>query len=230
MVKQEELPVLVWVDGTQAKPHWMLDRAEMLVGRDASNEIVIPVRQISRQHLRVLRRGSEYYIEDLRSKNGTWVNGIRLQGLQLLYDGDEIRIGKNILLLYVGSGATAPATAPLVREKTAPLYSANHRLQLNRVQRQVSFRGKLLVPPLSAAQFYLLEALYDKQGGVCQREEIVAAVWPDAIGVGVSQQAIGALVRRLRHRLQELDPEHQYIITRRGHGFRLDNPPDELSA
>ncbi len=40
---------------------------------------------------------------------------------------------------------------------------------------------------------------------------------------GVSEQAIDAPVRRLRDRIAELDPEHQSIITVRGHGFRLDN-------
>jgi DNA-binding response OmpR family regulator len=52
----------------------------------------------------------------------------------------------------------------------------------------------------------------------------VETVWPEAMGEGVSEQAIDALVRRLRDRLNEIDPEHQYVITVRGHGFRLENP------
>ncbi|MFZ4813533.1 MAG: winged helix-turn-helix domain-containing protein, partial [Phototrophicaceae bacterium] len=40
-------------------------------------------------------------------------------------------------------------------------------------------------------------------------------------GEGVSEQAIDALVRRLRDRLAEVDPDTQYIVTMRGHGFRL---------
>jgi DNA-binding response OmpR family regulator len=38
-----------------------------------------------------------------------------------------------------------------------------------------------------------------------------------------SEQAIDALVRRLRDRIAEIDPEHQYIITVKGHGFRFEN-------
>jgi DNA-binding response OmpR family regulator len=49
----------------------------------------------------------------------------------------------------------------------------------------------------------------------------VAAVWPDALEEGVSEQAIDALVRRLRDRLAELDKDHEYVATVRGHGFRL---------
>jgi DNA-binding winged helix-turn-helix (wHTH) protein len=38
---------------------------------------------------------------------------------------------------------------------------------------------------------------------------------------------LDALVRRLRDRLSAIDNDHQYIITIRGHGLRLDNPPVE---
>jgi DNA-binding response OmpR family regulator len=56
------------------------------------------------------------------------------------------------------------------------------------------------------------------------RQEVVENVWPESIGAGVSEQAIDALIRRLRDRLDECDPSHSYIVTVRGHGFRLDNP------
>ena len=45
---------------------------------------------------------------------------------------------------------------------------------------------------------------------------MVEAVWPDAMGAGVSEQAIDALVRRLRDRLAKLDEEHKYVVTVRG--------------
>jgi DNA-binding response OmpR family regulator len=78
-------------------------------------------------------------------------------------------------------------------------------------------------PSLSAPQFRFLELLYENAGRVCTREEVINAVWQDEDGVGVTEQAIDALVRRVRDRLEELDPEHQYVATVRGHGFRLDN-------
>ncbi|MBK9052104.1 MAG: helix-turn-helix domain-containing protein [Chloroflexi bacterium] len=49
-------------------------------------------------------------------------------------------------------------------------------------------------------------------------------VWPETGGMGVTEQAIDALVRRLRDRLVELD-DFNYIVTVREHGFRLDNSP-----
>ncbi len=58
------------------------------------------------------------------------------------------------------------------------------------------------------------------------REELIQAVWGEE-AFGVTEQAFDALVRRLRERLAEIDPHHHYILTVRGHGLRLDNPPAE---
>jgi DNA-binding winged helix-turn-helix (wHTH) protein len=88
----------------------------------------------------------------------------------------------------------------------------------------VKIQGKELLPPLSLAQFRLLEALYDADGAVVDRDAIVDVVWPGTDGIGVTEQAIDALVRRLRDRLAELD-DYDYVVTIRGHGFRLDNEP-----
>ena len=56
------------------------------------------------------------------------------------------------------------------------------------------------------------------------RDELIAAIW-GADAIEVSAQALDALVRRLRDRLAEIDPTHAYIVSVRGHGLRLDNPP-----
>lgn len=196
----------------------------MVLGRDESCDIVIPVRQISRQHLRLHSDKGACVVEDLRSKNGTWVNGFRLTGMRELEDGDEIRVAKDIRLRFVGSGATAPSTTRVLPDMIPSGAVTGLRLRLDPESRQVMIKDTVLDPPLSLPQYRLLEILFASQGGVCSRNDVVETVWPDAMGLGVSEQAIDALVRRLRDRLTELDGEHQYIVTVRGHGFRLDNP------
>ena len=84
--------------------------------------------------------------------------------------------------------------------------------------------GDLLSVAL-AQQFKMLWLLYESKGQVVTRPDLVAVVWGDDQAVGVSDQALDALIRRLRDRLAALDPTHQYIVTVRGHGIRLDNPP-----
>jgi DNA-binding response OmpR family regulator len=89
--------------------------------------------------------------------------------------------------------------------------------------RRVWIGQRELVPPLSAPQFKLIKALYDQQGKVVSRGDLIMAVWGSVEAMGVSEQALDALVRRLRERLAMIDPEHDYIVTVRGHGLRLDN-------
>ncbi len=223
----DEFPVIVWLDGSLSNPHWVVDSPEMLLGRDDGCDIVIPVRQISRQHVKIMLEGGACVIEDMRSKNGTWVNGYRLTGMRQLEDGDEIRIAKDIRLRFVGSGATAPATTRVLPDVIPSGAMTGLRMRLDPESREVVIRNEPVDPPLSLPQYRLLEILFASQGGVCSRSDVMDAVWPDAMGLGVSEQAIDALVRRLRDRLAEIDSEHQYIVTVRGHGFRLDNPQDE---
>ena len=77
------------------------------------------------------------------------------------------------------------------------------------------------------SQFQLLDLLYEKQDRVVPRKEIIAEIWGADNAVEVSEQALDALVRRLRDRLAAIDPSHPFIITIRGHGLRLANPPKE---
>ncbi len=86
---------------------------------------------------------------------------------------------------------------------------------------------QLIDPPLSALQFHVLRVLYENQGQVVDRHQLVVNAWGEDQAVGVSDQALDALLRRLRDRIAEIDPAYLYIITLRGHGIRLENPPVE---
>ena len=84
---------------------------------------------------------------------------------------------------------------------------------------------RLIDPPLSALQFHVLRVLYENQGQVVDRQQLVTNVWGEEQAVGVSDQALDALLRRLRDRIAAQSiREHPYIITVRGHGIRLENP------
>jgi DNA-binding response OmpR family regulator len=170
---------------------------------------------VSRYHAKIIHDSGRYSLQDLDSKNGTHLNGQPVKGTVSLNDGDEIQIALCVRLLFVGTDATVPLTFE-------PVQRAGN-LELDKRQRSVRVKGIVLDPPLSLAQFRLIEALYDASGAVVDREAIVDIVWPGTDGMGVTEQAIDALVRRLRDRLAELDSEHEYIVTVRGHGFRLDN-------
>lgn len=220
MTEAADKPVLIIHEGEKAGQRWTIHDDELVIGRGGECGLVLPERQVSREHIRIYRGPDSYYLEDLDSKNGTWVNGRQVKATTVpLRDGDEIQIALAVKITFVGSEATAPL---LVDE----LPGTGGRLQLNRDSRRAFIGGAEVDPPLSLPQYRLLELLYDGAGAVRTRDEVIEAVWPDAVGEGVSEQAIDALVRRLRDRIAEVDPYQQYIVTVRGHGFRLDNPSD----
>ncbi len=66
---------------------------ENVLGRDDDASIVISMKSISRRHARIVVSGDVATLEDLGSKNGTWVRGRRIAGPTALADGDEIRLG-----------------------------------------------------------------------------------------------------------------------------------------
>jgi hypothetical protein len=217
-IQQSEHPILIELqEDYKPRQHWALLNPEVTIGRGEESDIIIPKRQISRQHIRIFTDGEHYHVQDLDSKNGTWLNSHQIKGTHRLNDGDEIHLALVVRLQFIDSGATAPLPFD-------PPASISGRLRLSREARRVFIDDQELDPPLSPPQYRLLELLYVHSGSVCSRDAVVETVWPDARnGEGVSEQAIDALVRRLRDRLAELDDTHQYIVTMRGHGFRLVN-------
>ncbi len=213
---EDEVAMLLLQRGGQGGQRWRLDADEVIIGRSPECDIILPDRQVSRRHARIFRRGDQYFLEDLGSKNGTWVNGQPVQDPVPLQDGDEIQVALRFKLAFVGAGATAPLDVTIPTAPTQGLF-------VDVEGRRVFINGREVTPPLSPAQFRFLELLWQAHGGVVSREEIVRHVWADADAAGVTEQAIDALVRRLRERLAEYDPEHMYIVTVRGQGFRLQN-------
>ncbi len=211
-----EKPVLIVREGQLTGQRWTIENDVFVIGRGNDCQIILPERQVSRHHVKILQRDGGYVLQDLGSKNGTHINGVKIQGAVPLQDGDEIQIALAVKLVFVGSDATLPLTFD------PPTLQGD--LVIDEAQRAVFIKEEEMSPPLSLAQFRLLQLLYDAKGAVCSRDDIVDVVWPETGGLGVSEQAIDALVRRLRDRLSEVD-EHNYIVTVRGHGFRLDNEP-----
>ena len=74
MSEANEKPVLIILEGEQAGQRWTIEGDEFVIGRGAECDLILPERQVSREHLRIYRQGNDFYVEDLGSKNGTWVN------------------------------------------------------------------------------------------------------------------------------------------------------------
>jgi two-component system, cell cycle response regulator len=94
------VPILVVLDGESVGQRFILNKSETIIGRRENNEICFFDNLISRNHSKITialtKEGSVEFsavIEDLESMNGTYVNGVKIQGPYVLKDGDKITIG-----------------------------------------------------------------------------------------------------------------------------------------
>jgi DNA-binding winged helix-turn-helix (wHTH) protein len=214
----KDLPVLVCQAGPLNGERRSIDK-EIVIGRDPGCDLVIPDRQVSRYHARISLRDNGAMLEDLGSKNGTFYEGDRVEAPIFLQDGALIQIALVQNLVFLSSDATIPLLGGV-----SPNLEANAgRLYLDGRSRRVWIGKEEVLPPLSVSQFRLLQVLFEQQGQVVARDELVHAIWGEEEAFGVSEEAVDALVRRLRDRLANYDPGHAYIITIRGHGLRFEN-------
>ena len=101
---------LVMRSGPSVGKVYPLDKAELFVGRDLNNDIVINDPEISRRHSRLFNQGNGIAIEDLGSTNGTFLNGQRLVGPQLLRPGDMVTFGERLSMVFESSEVDQDAT------------------------------------------------------------------------------------------------------------------------
>lgn len=92
---KQDSPKLVQLNSKVTPCVWTLAQGSgpLVIGRDHECHITLPISLISRQHCIIYRDGGSYIVEDLNSKNGTFVNGTPCRSLRVLNSGDEIQIG-----------------------------------------------------------------------------------------------------------------------------------------
>jgi DNA-binding winged helix-turn-helix (wHTH) protein len=210
-----DLPVLVCQAGPLNGDRQAIDK-EIIIGRDPECSLVIPDRQVSRFHARITPKERGVLLEDLGSKNGTFYDGKRIEEPVFLQDGGSIQIALVQNIVFLSSDATIPLLGSQSEASSGKLF-------LDGRSRRIWIGKEEVLPPLSVSQFRLIQVLYEQEGKVVPREELIHAIWGSEESFGVSEEAVDALVRRLRDRLASYDPGHAYIITIRGHGLRFEN-------
>ncbi|GAC1363581.1 MAG: winged helix-turn-helix domain-containing protein [Herpetosiphon sp.] len=192
--------------------HW--DQPSMSVGRDPQNELVIDHKLASRRHARFERDDSNFFIRDLESTNGTYLNGQPITGAHLLHNNDEVWIADTVIV-FRDPEATMKGPMPAVNRHVA---EPDEELRVDSRAKEIWLRGKLLDPPLTAKEFQLLELLYKHKGEVISKEGIAEGVWDYEV---YDYNAIDALVYRLRHRIESDPSNPRYLVTVRGFGYKL---------
>lgn len=102
-----EIAILV---NAQTGHEFNLQRYSVSLGREIGNDVVLTTdKAISRQHAIVLCIDQQFFVEDMASKNGTWLNGILVAHRAKLNSGDEIRLGMTrLLFLLIPEKLTSP--------------------------------------------------------------------------------------------------------------------------
>ncbi len=85
--------LVIRAGGGRAGESFPLQRDRLTVGRRPDSDIFLDDVTVSRDHAILVRRGSDYYLDDCGSLNGTYVNRRRIESHRLA-DGDELQIGK----------------------------------------------------------------------------------------------------------------------------------------
>ncbi|MFK7735957.1 MAG: SpoIIE family protein phosphatase [Pirellulaceae bacterium] len=84
---------LTAISGSSYGRRFDLDKTETIMGRHPECDVTIDVGAVSRQHARIQKQGDDRFdLEDLKSRNGTLLNGERIEGIKSLNDGDVIQI------------------------------------------------------------------------------------------------------------------------------------------
>jgi pilus assembly protein CpaF len=87
------------------------DKNEINVGRVQGNDLMLPKGNVSKHHARLLYRDGRFIVTDLKSTNGTYVNGRKIAQATIVREGDKIYIGDFVLRLDAGGASGGDVAA-----------------------------------------------------------------------------------------------------------------------
>src|SRR5437870_3523723 len=98
------MAILELVKGHSPGTRFELDSDRAVIGRSADCEVPLDVPAVSRRHAAILRDKGHYFIEDLQSRNGTFLNDTRISDRAKLGEGDRLVIRDQEFRFYTGHG------------------------------------------------------------------------------------------------------------------------------
>jgi pSer/pThr/pTyr-binding forkhead associated (FHA) protein len=111
----QQIPIqltLVMRQGPQINQVFPLDKDVLTIGRATDNDIVVLEGEVSRHHARLTHQGDSWILQDLGSRNGTTVDGVRITGPVLIVSNSQIALGPNVVF-GLAEGAMAAAPPPV---------------------------------------------------------------------------------------------------------------------
>ena len=227
---QRDRAYLIVLAGSNVGEMYRLEEGETFVGRGQTATIKLMDDGISRKHARLVQNGGEVVIEDLRSSNGTIVNGAPVAS-QILKDGDKIRIGSTTILKFtyndqldesfqqqmyeaaLRDGLTKAYNKKyfLDRLETEIAYARRHGAHLSLLMFDVDHFKRVNDTFGHLAGDYVLAKLARLASGTVRTEDVFARYGGEEFGVicrGVPLPSAGILAERLRALVEATAFEH----------------------
>ncbi len=208
-------PMLLMQGGSNSGETIALNTSHTTLGRQSDNDVVFDEALASRRHAVITETQNRFFIRDLGSTNGTYLNDQRIgSDDHPIENGDVIRLGGgSISAVFTEGGGRTMRLSTLEPPVTDIVVDARAR--------QVYIRGERLEPPLTRKQFDLLMLLEGRRGEAVSRDEIANSVWPERPQGDVGNHEIEQSVRRVRVRIEDDPSNPSRIVTVRGYGYRM---------
>ena len=107
--------------GAQVGTTFAVVSPEVILGREEGAHITLRDPEASRRHARISWQSGNYYVEDLGSTNGTFLNGTLVSSPQALHSGDTVGIGQTLLVFQMQVGAPLPQATAVSAQPVPPL-------------------------------------------------------------------------------------------------------------
>jgi hypothetical protein len=212
----EPIRTLLLKDASGVERLVPLDKPVITVGREPTCTIRVDSPYVSRQHARIEVRQDEAVLVDLGSRNGSLLNGERVQGTTTLAPGDIVTIA-DVTLECLAETALDGTTRTYAGRRQEPAPPPD-LLRVDAQAFEVHIGASKLDRRLSAQEFELLSYLYTNRERVCQRQELGDAIW----GAGNwDPNMLHRLVHRLKEKIEPVPEKTRYVQTVPWVGYRL---------
>jgi serine phosphatase RsbU (regulator of sigma subunit)/pSer/pThr/pTyr-binding forkhead associated (FHA) protein len=121
------MAILITLQGPDSGRKFTLDGNPTVLGRQLDCHIVLDAKAVSRQHAQIENEDGAFFVQDLQSSNGTFVNGTRITGRVPLRERDTLQVGPYLFGLRLAPTPTSSEANLVIREQVSAVAS-NHTL------------------------------------------------------------------------------------------------------
>src|SRR5262249_26913962 len=158
------MATLITLQGPNPNRPYALTSDRSLIGRRPDSTVFLESLAVSREHAQVVREGNSYFIEDLGSSNGTFLNGRRISGREPFTETDTLQIGPYVFGLRPSPNLRATEADPIIRTQVhavpsnLTLFASNPGVKLQVVLEIAQHLARTLDLPVLLGK--LLEQLF----------------------------------------------------------------------